>query len=111
LARGGNGIWNGNGTEALPGKKEVAKFTSIVVGHARSSSFEPATTHPIFGDDLRALRRLQREQYPRSPFVIDADIEISYRRDIDECIAASAELQQLTGCRRDDKPTRWRRGR
>jgi hypothetical protein len=60
------------------------------------------TTHPIFGDDLRALRRLQREQYPRSPFVIDADIEISYRRDIDECIAASAELQQLTGCRRDD---------
>ena len=70
-------------------------------------SFWPRVKKSLFGNqigpyDLRALRRLQREQYPRSPFVIDADIEISYRRDIDECIAASAELQQLTGCRRDD---------
>jgi integrase len=27
------------------------------------------STHPILGDELRALRRLQREQEPRSPFV------------------------------------------
>ena len=26
-------------------------------------------THPILGDELRALRRLQREQSPASPFV------------------------------------------
>ena len=27
------------------------------------------STHPIQGDELRALRRLQREQEPKSPFV------------------------------------------
>jgi site-specific recombinase XerD len=27
------------------------------------------STHPITGDELRALRRLQREQQPKSPFV------------------------------------------
>ncbi len=27
------------------------------------------STHPILGDELRALRRLQREQEPKSPFV------------------------------------------
>ncbi len=27
------------------------------------------STHPIIGDELRALRRLEREQKPRSPFV------------------------------------------
>ena len=28
------------------------------------------STHPILGDELRALRRLQREQEPKSPFVL-----------------------------------------
>ena len=28
-----------------------------------------ASTHPILGDELRALRRLQREQEPESPFI------------------------------------------
>jgi len=31
------------------------------------------TTHPIQGDELRALRRLQREQEPRSPFVFTSE--------------------------------------
>jgi type 1 fimbriae regulatory protein FimB/type 1 fimbriae regulatory protein FimE len=30
-------------------------------------------THPIRGDELRALRRLQREQDPKSPFVFTSD--------------------------------------
>jgi integrase len=30
-------------------------------------------THPIQGDELRALRRLQREQEPRSPFVFTSE--------------------------------------
>lgn len=31
------------------------------------------STHPIVGDELRALRRLQREQEPRSPFVFTSE--------------------------------------
>jgi type 1 fimbriae regulatory protein FimB/type 1 fimbriae regulatory protein FimE len=30
-------------------------------------------THPIMGDELRALRRLQREQEPKSPFVLTSE--------------------------------------
>jgi integrase len=32
-----------------------------------------AATHPIRGDELRALRRLQREQDPKSPFVFTSE--------------------------------------
>ena len=32
-----------------------------------------AGTHPILGDELRALRRLQREQEPKSPFVFTSE--------------------------------------
>ena len=31
------------------------------------------STHPIRGDELRALRKLQREQDPKSPFVLVAE--------------------------------------
>jgi type 1 fimbriae regulatory protein FimB/type 1 fimbriae regulatory protein FimE len=31
------------------------------------------STHPIIGDELRALRRLQREQEPKSPFVFTSE--------------------------------------
>jgi len=31
------------------------------------------STHPIVGDELRALRRLQREQDPKSPFVFTSE--------------------------------------
>ena len=30
-------------------------------------------THPIVGDEMRALRRLQREQDPKSPFVFTSE--------------------------------------
>ena len=31
------------------------------------------STHPILGDELRALRRLQRDQEPNSPFVFTSE--------------------------------------
>jgi type 1 fimbriae regulatory protein FimB/type 1 fimbriae regulatory protein FimE len=31
------------------------------------------TTHPILGDELQALRRLQREQDPKSPFIFTSE--------------------------------------
>jgi type 1 fimbriae regulatory protein FimB/type 1 fimbriae regulatory protein FimE len=31
------------------------------------------STHPIIGDELRALRRLQREQEPKSPYVFTSE--------------------------------------
>jgi hypothetical protein len=31
------------------------------------------STHPILGDELRALRRLQREQEPKSLFVFTSE--------------------------------------
>src|ERR1700746_1882768 len=31
------------------------------------------STHPIRGDELRALRRLQREQDPKSPFMFTSE--------------------------------------
>ena len=37
--------------------------------HVRRAKRGTPSTHPIRGDELRALRRLQREQLPVSPFV------------------------------------------
>jgi len=37
--------------------------------HVRRVKQGSPSTHPILGDELRALRRLQREQEPKSPFV------------------------------------------
>ena len=37
--------------------------------HVRRVKQGTPSTHPILGDELRALRRLQREQGPKSPFV------------------------------------------
>src|SRR5262249_41526358 len=37
--------------------------------HVRRVKAGTPSTHPIRGDELRALRRLQREQDPKSPFV------------------------------------------
>ena len=37
------------------------------------SSRGTAAVHPILGDELRALRRLQREQEPKSPFVFTSE--------------------------------------
>ena len=41
--------------------------------HVRRAKKGTASTHPIRGDELRALRRLQREQEPKSAFVFTSE--------------------------------------
>ena len=41
--------------------------------HVRRAKKGTPSTHPILGDELRALRRLQREQEPKSPFVFTSE--------------------------------------
>jgi type 1 fimbriae regulatory protein FimB/type 1 fimbriae regulatory protein FimE len=41
--------------------------------HVRRVKQGSPATHPIIGDELRALRRLQREQEPSSPFVFASE--------------------------------------
>ena len=41
--------------------------------HVRRVKHGTPSTHPILGDLLRALRRLQREQEPKSPFVFTSE--------------------------------------
>ncbi len=47
---------------------EQVDFNAAVL-HVRRVKRGTPSTHPIVGDELRALRRLQREQDPASPFV------------------------------------------
>jgi site-specific recombinase XerD len=47
-------------------------FVSATLHVRRVKRVTPAT-HPIMGDELRALRRLQREQEPKSPFVFTSE--------------------------------------
>jgi type 1 fimbriae regulatory protein FimB/type 1 fimbriae regulatory protein FimE len=41
--------------------------------HVRRVKQGSPSTHPIRGDELRALRRLQREQEPKSPFIFTSE--------------------------------------
>jgi integrase len=41
--------------------------------HVRRRKQGTPSVHPIIGDELRALRRLQREQEPKSPFVFTSE--------------------------------------
>ena len=41
--------------------------------HVRRVKQGTPSTHPVLGDELRALRRLQREQEPTSPFVFTSE--------------------------------------
>jgi integrase len=47
-------------------------FTRGTLAVRRAKRGSPST-HPILGDELRALRRLQREQEPKSPFVFTSE--------------------------------------
>ena len=49
------------------------------------------STHPILGDELRALRRLQRDQEPKSHFVFTSE------RDAPFTIAGFARMIERTG--------------
>jgi type 1 fimbriae regulatory protein FimB/type 1 fimbriae regulatory protein FimE len=48
------------------------EFTSANL-HVRRVKKGTPSTHPIMGDELRSLRRLQREQDPKSPFVFTSE--------------------------------------
>jgi len=48
------------------------EFSSATLHVRRVKSGTPGT-HPIPGDELRSLRRLQREQNPKSPFVFTSE--------------------------------------
>ena len=47
-------------------------FNTATLAVRRAKRGTPST-HPILGDELRALRRLQREQEPKSPFVFTSE--------------------------------------
>src|SRR3974390_3427745 len=47
--------------------------TRTAILHVRRVKQGSPSTHPIRGDELRALRRLQREQEPKSPFVFTSE--------------------------------------
>jgi len=51
---------------------EQIEFASGTL-HVRRVKQGTPSTHPILGDELRALRRLQREQEPKSPFVFTSE--------------------------------------
>jgi hypothetical protein len=56
---------------------EAVSGSSIDITHAvlhvrRAKKGTPAT-HPVVGDEMRALRKLQREQDPKSPFVFTSE--------------------------------------
>jgi integrase len=46
------------------------RTATLHVGRAKQGT---PSTHPILGDELRALRRLHREQEPKSPFVFTSE--------------------------------------
>ena len=51
---------------------DQVEFASATL-HVRRVKHGTPSTHPILGDELRALRRLQREQEPKSPFVFTSE--------------------------------------
>ena len=51
---------------------DQVEFNSATL-HVRRVKQGTPSTHPILGDELRALRRLQRDQVPKSPFVFTSE--------------------------------------
>jgi type 1 fimbriae regulatory protein FimB/type 1 fimbriae regulatory protein FimE len=51
---------------------DQVSFTTATL-HVRRVKQGTPSTHPIVGDELRALRRLQREQEPKSPFIFTSE--------------------------------------
>jgi integrase len=51
---------------------EQVEFKTATL-HVRRVKQGTPSVHPILGDELRALRRLQREQEPKSPFAFTSE--------------------------------------
>src|SRR5262249_24881179 len=60
------------GSELVDLRWDQVDFRTATL-HVRRAKQGTRSTHPIVGDELRALRRLQREQEPRSPFVFTSE--------------------------------------
>jgi integrase len=58
--------------EAVDLRWDQIDFTTATL-HVRRVKQGTPSTHPLRGDELRALRRLQREQQPKSPFVFTSE--------------------------------------
>ena len=59
-------------TEVTDLRWDQVEVTSATL-HVRRIKQGTPSTHPILGDELRALRRLRREQNPKSPFVFTSE--------------------------------------
>jgi integrase len=59
-------------SELIDLRWDQIEFASATL-HVRRVKQGTPSTHPIIGDELRALRRLQREQDPKSPFVFTSE--------------------------------------
>jgi len=59
-------------SEVVDLRWDQIEFRSAML-HVRRVKQGTPSTHPILGDELRALRRLQREQQPKSPFVFTSE--------------------------------------
>lgn len=69
---------------------DQVEFVSGVL-HVRRVKRGTPSSHPIVGDELRALRRLQREQEPNSPFVFTSE------RGAPFCTAGFARMVERAG--------------
>jgi integrase len=49
------------------------RWDQIDFAHAVLHEKGTPATHPVVGDEMRALRKLQRDQYPKSPFVFTSE--------------------------------------
>jgi integrase len=67
--------------------------------HVRRVKRGTPCTHPVMGDELRALRRLHREQEPRSPFVFTSE------RGTPFTTAGFARMVERAGTEAASKPT------
>ena len=57
---------------AATARWDQIEFSSATL-HMRRVKQGTPSTHPLLGEELRALRRLQREQQPKSPFVFTSE--------------------------------------
>ena len=71
-------------------------FASGVL-HVRRVKRGTPSTHPILGDELRALRRLQREQEPKSPFVFTSERGAPFSTDGFACMVERAGIEARLG--------------
>ena len=62
--------------------------------HVRRLKNGTPATHPLTGKELRALRRLQREQEPKSPFVFTSERGSAMRRSLEQLAVKQEQMAQ-----------------